>query len=88
MDGADFNGVDSYEGLSFQVYPNPAADRVQLAFSQDLTRPLAVQFFDISGKMVFATTVDNAVSSVDVTSLRPGVYFVKCDNRVVKFIKQ
>ena len=88
VDGADFNGVSTYEGLSFQLYPTPATERVQLAFTADPTKALDVQFFDLSGKVVLTTTVDNAISSVDVTTLRPGVYFVKCDNNVVKFIKQ
>ena len=88
VDGADFNGVSTYEGLSFQLYPNPATERVQLAFTADPTKALDVQFFDLSGKVVLTTTVDDAISSVDVTTLRPGVYFVKCDNHVVKFIKQ
>ena len=61
---------------------------MQLAFTADPTKALDVQFFDLSGKVVLTTTVDNAISSVDVTTLRPGVYFVKCDNHVVKFIKQ
>jgi len=88
VDGADFTGIESHDGMSFQIYPNPASEKLQLAFSADPDRTLAVQFFDLSGKVVFSTMVDNMVNSVDVTSLRPGVYFVKCDNHVAKFIKQ
>ena len=63
------------------VFPNPATDRVQLRFSADGPHAAQLQLFDAAGRVVraraFATTAGDNGTSLDLTNLRGGLYFVR-----------
>ena len=66
---------------AFSVYPNPAQDVLNIS-----GRNIAsAQLFDITGKMLLNS---GAVSTVNVSQLAAGVYFIKVNNsNAIKFIK-
>lgn len=51
---------------------------------EGLAEGTQVAIFDASGKQLIATMT----SKINVSSLKPGVYFLKAGNQVVKFVKQ
>ena len=52
------------------VYPNPAANMVQVAFAGNI---ININVYDVLGKEIISTKQKN----VDVSSLQEGVYFVE-----------
>ncbi|MCT4629162.1 Ig-like domain-containing protein [Winogradskyella sp.] len=68
--------------FSFAVYPNPAADYVdiKLAGSDRLTN---LYLYDITGKIIQEKRVENeslnvsSTTRLDISSLKPGIYLIK-----------
>lgn len=90
VDGAEFfhTDIDERQNVSFQVCPNPAKNLINIIIDGSLLNDGQAQIFDLSGKMVLTEAVQSLSSTMDVSSLRPGIYFVKYGTAVSKFIKQ
>jgi hypothetical protein len=81
-DGVDEPIDGSALDFSFTVYPNPAADYVdiKLAGSDRLTN---LYLYDITGKIIQEKRVENeslnvsSTTRLDVSSLKPGIYLIK-----------
>ena len=65
---------------SISVYPNPVKDNL------NFTEETQVEITDIQGRILLKTA--KAVKTFDVSSLQAGVYFLKTNNKVEKFVKQ
>ena len=95
----DFDGskmrsnVISIEPKSFKVtlkvYPNPSSDnRISIEFpSIERAEERHISIVNVLGQVVFEQNT-NTPLSIDLTNWAKGVYFVKWDNELVKFIKQ
>jgi len=75
----------------FTLYPNPAKDVLNISTKQSIEiQSLAI--YDILGQLVIAVPNAKSVSTIDVSKLRTGNYFikVKSDKGIssMKFIKQ
>ena len=68
--------VDEVEKVGLKVYPNPAADFVNLEFSDSESR--IVKVFDSNGKLVEEHQC-SGLSRVDIRALKSGVYQVNTD---------
>lgn len=63
---------------SFEVYPNPAGDVITIDFSGKLAGNGTIQVLNLLGKIVYAETYEiSARTLVNISELKPGVYFVK-----------
>lgn len=71
-------GVEEvYSEIPFLMMPNPARDNIQLSFRSN-EPTIEVTIYDILGKLVLVKTDQNVSNtSVDVSVLNSGVYFVK-----------
>ena len=65
---------------TFALYPNPVKDNL------NFTEEMQVEITDIQGRTLLKTT--KAVKTFDVSSLQAGVYFLKTNNKVEKFVKE
>jgi S-formylglutathione hydrolase len=59
------------------VYPNPASDHLYLKCEE---KNISVQISDINGKVVLKT-VSNNKSSINISSLKDGMYFIQVKNK-------
>lgn len=72
---------DKEEKLS--LYPNPARDQLKIEFRSDNTTPPEIQIIDLTGKVVkrFDKNMNHEQDifnvELDISTLQPGVYFVK-----------
>lgn len=79
--------VEAVDEDTFSVYPNPVRDNlfVKIGVASDL------QIVDIAGKTMFSQVGCSENLNVDVSNLKPGVYFCRIFNndkvQSVKFIK-
>ena len=75
-DAADFSvvlGVQDFAIAGFNIYPNPSSgDQITISTTANATKE--VEVFNILGKRVIKTTVEN---TLNVKSLQSGVYIVK-----------
>jgi hypothetical protein len=72
------NTIKSPDG-SMLLYPNPATDKLYIDITEQGYIPKYIAVFDITGRLLLSFTIQNATSTipVDVSSLEPGMYFLK-----------
>ncbi|GAO30828.1 glycosyl hydrolase [Geofilum rubicundum] len=73
------NSIEANSELPF--YPNPVTDVMHFNFEV----PTQVEIFDMSGMKWLESSVQQ---QLDVSALSPGVYFIKTEQGVAKFIKR
>lgn len=71
--GAIVNKTDY--GLTV-LYPNPATDKLQILNCIGST----IEIYNELGKMVLKNIIEQARQTIDITGLKPGVYFVRVNN--------
>ncbi|QBZ97460.1 T9SS type A sorting domain-containing protein [Flavobacterium sangjuense] len=70
-------GNASFSSTEFNLYPNPANGFVHITQNNNLLID-TIQFYDITGKTVKSIlNVNNVQTSIDVSALAKGVYFVE-----------
>ena len=80
-----YDAVEENETVSlFDIYPNPAENSVNIVAENNAN----VQIFDMVGRIVMTVDVVEGVNTVSVADLESGVYFVRMNGVVVKFVKR
>lgn len=75
-------GIDEINSnLSFKIYPNPVIDFINLNNSNINSE---FEIYDLIGNRIFKGTLSQ---KIDVTNLSAGIYFLKTETIVRKFIK-
>lgn len=69
------------------LYPNPASDFIYLKGVDSKMHSEYYEISDINGKELQSGKL-NSKNKISIESLSPGVYFLKIDNHIVKFVKQ
>jgi len=65
---------------AFSLYPNPTTGLVQIVFNEGDWTGSTLQVFDARGGLVMQTIVAGAATKLDLSRLKPGVYFLKSAN--------
>ena len=87
---ADFKVYSGYASVpennevKFNVYPNPASNNISFV----VERESEVQILDMVGHTVMTMEAVEGVNTISVENLESGVYFVKMNGAVVKFVKR
>lgn len=80
-------GIEDQQRETIQVYPNPVSDKLNLVFNEN-ELPEIAEIVDVCGRTVLSFHIINAVTTVNISGMEAGVYFVKANNMVKKFIKK
>ncbi|MES2681371.1 MAG: T9SS type A sorting domain-containing protein [Bacteroidota bacterium] len=83
----DIAPQENKKEINFNLYPNPASDRIYISCNDNFTGKVNLQISDVSGLTIFSEQVAASSFAVDTTSLAAGVYTVtisKDDYRAVK----
>ena len=67
----------SENSTSFRVYPNPANDFLFVEAGAQTGNENAIELYDLSGRMLSSTILENDLSKVELTGLTPGFYFYR-----------
>ncbi|MFH0896180.1 MAG: T9SS type A sorting domain-containing protein [Bacteroidota bacterium] len=79
-------GIDDQQSnsndLLFQVYPNPANNRVTISLNDQKSKGALVQIFNISGMLVYSAFSDEQSFSLSIENFESGLYLVNviCSN--------
>jgi len=76
--------ITNYE---LRVYPNPTSNQLRIT-NYELREDTEIQIFDIVGQSVGVYPCGRPEMAIDVSHLSSGLYFLKVDNKVVKFVKE
>ena len=68
--------TDEFDDFNFKVYPNPSDGLVNI-FIKDLNQDTSLNVFDLTGKKVFSTMIQNEESTLNLRSLNSGIYIVQ-----------
>jgi len=81
-------GISDVSANTLKVYPNPTSNNLVIELNGSLSEPLTFNLLGINGQKVFKGTLTQSRTTVDMTTLGKGVYFVHIDGyepkRVVK----
>ena len=84
--------VETDPSVIFSIHPNPATDQLTITHS-DVTKEAIITVYDINGKkLMLKTTVGKAQTTLDVSPLVIGLYFIEWlsgeKRATLKFVKQ
>ena len=83
-EGSD--AVETIENQSIIIYPNPAKDIITIASSELQNETYTV--FSISGQALMRGKLQGETTTINVSSLASGIYFIKAGNYAGRFVKQ
>lgn len=69
---------------TFNVFPNPAIDFINLHFSNQNASGTTIIIKDITGKIAGQYSMSN---KLEINYLSPGIYFIQAGNLVTQFVK-
>ncbi|MDX1284466.1 MAG: T9SS type A sorting domain-containing protein, partial [Draconibacterium sp.] len=67
------------------IYPNPTRDNIHV--NGDFNKPINFSIISSVGETVKVGFVSSTKNTIDLTSLRPGMYFLMIENKAFKVIK-
>jgi len=77
-------GIDVDSAETLRLYPNPATDQFRI---EGVNAGSALKLFDINGKLLISVESYDG-SSVPISNLQCGIYFVKVKGKIFRFVKQ
>lgn len=89
VSGLSANAPQARTNIS--VYPNPAAQSLYIQADRQLNYPCQVFFYDVAGKQVHSTVLNESFTELNLTALPAGCYFVQVNDgtpsSVTKLVK-
>jgi hypothetical protein len=80
--GTSSNEIESNSNLLYKVIPNPSTNTVSIT---NLDIGTSLDFITLQGVSVYQTAYSN---NLDVSALTGGIYFIRADDKIIKFIKK
>lgn len=81
-----FSGSNTSRKTPFRVYPNPAKNSLKINLDgKAVEEGIPFQLIDPLGRMVLKGIYEKR--GIDISTLQSGIYFLKIDQNILKFIK-
>ncbi len=74
--------------FSFGISPNPSTDFINIILSELKNKNETIEIYNSIGENVLTQTVSEKKQTINTTDLSSGIYLVRFQNRLQKFIKQ
>jgi hypothetical protein len=74
------------ETANFIIYPNPVS--IELNVQCATCNVQCVEIFDITGKLHSTLHFDYGTTKINIVDLKSGIYFLRIDGNIVKFVKK
>ena len=75
-------GIDIISAIEggIKIGPNPASDFFNIEFPEVLNDPVNLLWFDASGRLMKSGIIGNQISTINVSDLSEGMYYLKIEN--------
>ena len=70
--------------VAFMMYPNPAKDYLTIESAKDAV----VKIYSINGQMLSQQNISEGTSTIDLSELNAGMYFISVNETMVKIVKK
>ncbi len=88
-DDENLSTVGNYYAQQLQLYPNPVVDEILYIKGKDISKISKAEIYDYSGRVLKSELKPfQTKNSIVVSSLNPGVYWIRLDQYILKFIKK
>ncbi|MFZ4740086.1 MAG: T9SS type A sorting domain-containing protein [Bacteroidales bacterium] len=84
---ASSSGLNENKASSIAIYPNPVNETLSF-ISPESYNGLVYYILDMNGKQILTGTIENAITSIDLSKFASGNYILKTNDISLKFIKQ
>lgn len=74
--------------LGFELYPTPATNFLNISIYSISQAVHDVTIFDTKGSRLIDLKLKNGDQTIDISSLKPGIFIIQIDNQYAKFIKE
>jgi hypothetical protein len=79
-------------GASYSVFPNPTSDFITVHQFNQSAEKASAKIIDLSGRVVYTTTMNSEFQQMDVSELASGIYMIRFEKKgqieTLKFIKK
>ncbi|MEZ5146800.1 MAG: C10 family peptidase [Bacteroidales bacterium] len=83
-DNVGIDEADAFKGL--QIYPNPATNRLNVTFTQNVASAYSVKLISVTGEVVYTENNNKFegtyVNTIDLSAYAKGVYFLSLSNEI------
>ena len=84
--GINTTGVNEISVQNLKIYPNPVKDELQVT-SYKLQDGALYSIFSVTGQVLMQGKLQGETTTINVSTLPSGVYFIKVGNMVGKIVK-
>ncbi|MCB0430596.1 MAG: S8 family serine peptidase [Flavobacteriales bacterium] len=83
-------GVRELAEGTVELYPNPATGQVQVKLGRTPQQPADMRITDVAGKLVKQVMLQNQYTTLDVSTLPRGLYFITLNGgeAMIRFVKE
>ena len=85
--GSSTSNNEIFNQQLIQFYPNPANEIIYFKFDVKNQTDFRFELYDLRGKKIIDKLIDEKTHSINISTLNKGVYFIKMNNQIQKFIK-
>lgn len=78
----DYTNMEEFPINSMLIYPNPAHDYIKI----ESERKSEIKVYSVKGQIVLKQNINEGVSTIDISNLNSGVYFIDVDGNINKLI--
>jgi hypothetical protein len=79
-------GLENPASSNFSIYPNPTSNILKIESTKNSNSN--VKIYDAIGQLYLNEKLTNQNTSLNIQHLQSGIYFIKVDNNVQKFVKE
>jgi hypothetical protein len=86
VDCSSSASLDESNPEQISVYPNPSADIILIKGA--IQYPMQYSLFGIDGKLILDGQIDEINPQINLSGLRPNIYYLQLGNRSLKLFKK
>jgi hypothetical protein len=80
-------GIEEEQLTNLTISPNPANEKLTINYGENIIKE--VELYDISGKLLnIFSNIEATITTLNISHLQSGVYFLKIDGKTIKFVKE
>ena len=85
VDCEPFSSIHSLTDSDISIYPNPSSSLITMEGIKSF--PAQIEITGLNGVLIKSDRIYNSNQAIDITKMKPNLYFLKAEGRVLKLVK-